>query len=307
MDCVICNEKDTSKSFVANPSLDSFEKILSRSRERAEYKDSTVLNFVERTKGVTAVELLENRCRYHESCYASFANIGKLQRVKKRYATSLDTGEPSAIKRKSGRPSLTSLEGKDSETVRTRSKSTLYDKTLCIICQKPGGKVHEVQTKDVGRKMLSVSEKLDDKLFYMRLNAIPSADDAIANDVVYHNICWVVAQRKAKPKNPPAENYIKTLSDIELINFIEVDLTENSENLLDMNKLNSIYKVILLENGEQTEHLASNYKKHIKELVEENIPNVVFVKSAQKNQARKADDHFDSRRSCSALSRHSCG
>lgn len=87
------------------------------------------------------------------------------------------------------------------------------------------------------------------KLFYMRLNTISSADDGITNDVVYHNVCWVVAQRKAKPKTLPAESYIRTLSDILLINFIEVDLTENSENLLDMKKLNCIYKVILLENG----------------------------------------------------------
>ena len=79
-----------------------------------------------------------------------------------------------------------------------------------------------------------------------------------------------------------AENHIKTLSDIGLINVIEVNLTENSQNLLDMNKLNSIYKVILFENGAWTEHLASNYEKQREELVEENIPNAVFVKSIQK-------------------------
>lgn len=56
-----------------------------------------------------------------------------------------------------------------------------------------------------------------------------------------------------------------------------------------------VFTVIFLENGIQTEHLASNYKKHIKELVEENIPNAVFVKSIQSKKP-KPDVYFDSRR-----------
>ena len=75
--------------------------------------------------------------------------------------------------------------------------------------------------------MSPVSEKVDEKFFYMRLNTIASSKDFIANDFVYHNICWVVAQKKTNSKLSAAENYIKTLSDIELINFLEVDLTEN--------------------------------------------------------------------------------
>ena len=74
MDFVLFNEKDTSKSF---------GKVLSSSRERVKYKDSYVLNFVENIKGVAIVELLENRCRYHGSCYAGFANIEMLLCVEK--------------------------------------------------------------------------------------------------------------------------------------------------------------------------------------------------------------------------------
>ena len=121
----------------------------------------------------------------------------------------------------------------------------------------------------------------------------PAADDTITNDVLCHSVCWVVARRKVEPKpshyslSPtPAENHIKTSSDIELINFIKADLTENSENLLDMKKRNSIYKVILFEIEARTEHLTSNYKKHREELVEENIQNAVFVK-VHKNQPEK--------------------
>ena len=84
-----------------------------------------MLNFAERNKGVSAVELLKNRFRYHESCYASFVNSGKLQRVKKRCATSIDTGDPSAIKCMPNRPSLTSIKEKDPETIMIWFKSIL--------------------------------------------------------------------------------------------------------------------------------------------------------------------------------------
>ena len=55
--------------------------------------------------------------------------------------------------------------------------------------------------------MLQVSKKFADK--FRRLNTIMSAEDALANHVLYHNQCWVIAKRKAK----------HTLSETELINF----------------------------------------------------------------------------------------
>ena len=225
MDCILRNEKDTSKSFEGNSSLYSFEKVLNRQQKRDKYKNSTALNVVENTNEVNAAELLQKRCRFHKSCYK-----------------------------------------KDPETVKARSKSTLYNRRLCIICQKPSWNVHKVRTRNIGRKMSSLSEKVDDELFYMRLNTIASSTDAIANDLVYHNVGFLLREKLSQ--NSPLLETISTLSDIELINFIELGLTENSKNILDINKLNSIYQVIFHENGTQIKHLASsNCKIHIKELV----------------------------------------
>ena len=284
MDCYICLEKDAKKSFVQKPSLDSFEKLLKRTQERATYKDVTVTNFVERTKNVTAADLIEQNKRYHESCYANFANTGKLQRAKKRFYDSIDTGESSVIKRKAGRPSLNLSVAGNEEGLTTRSRSESHDKTLCIICQTPGGKLHRVQTKTTGNSMLEVSEKLSEKSFFRRLNSISTASDANANDVMYHNICWADAKKKSVPKAKPIENFTRTLSDIELIHCIETELIQQTEKVLDMNIVNSMYREILLENGESRENLAYNYKKYIKELILDNIPDIVFVKGKQKNK-----------------------
>ena len=45
--------------------------------------------------------------------------------------------------------------------------------------------------------------------------------------------------------------------------------------------------MILLESGAGPKHLGSSYKKHIRELVEKNIPNIVFVKSKSKNKPQR--------------------
>ena len=54
-----------------------------------------------------------------------------------------------------------------------------------------------------------------------------------------------------------------------------------------MNKLNEVYKKMLAENGENPDNISSNYKKQLKELVEENLPEICFVLSSQKNKPEK--------------------
>ena len=46
--------------------------------------------------------------------------------------------------------------------------------------------MHKVEFFQTGQNMLKVAEKLEDKSFYLRLDAIPNVADAVANDVHYH-------------------------------------------------------------------------------------------------------------------------
>ena len=46
MECIICLEKSDKKSFVQKPSLVALAKLLERRRERAQFKDYSVLDFV---------------------------------------------------------------------------------------------------------------------------------------------------------------------------------------------------------------------------------------------------------------------
>ena len=54
-----------------------------------------------------------------------------------------------------------------------------------------------------------------------------------------------------------------------------------------MNKLNEVYKKMLAENGENPDNISSNYKKQLKELVEENLPKICFAPSNQRNKPEK--------------------
>ena len=168
------------------------------------------MDFVERLESTTAEELFERKVNYHDKCYSSFASVNKLDRARKRFAESINIGESSVVKRKKGWPSLTGeTTDNDNKIPRTRSKAEKYDKTMCIICQKPDGHTCKVAFKETGKTVLSVAQKLSDKTFFIRLNTITHADDAIAKDVLYHNLCWEKAKRLAKQKPKSVENYAK--------------------------------------------------------------------------------------------------
>ena len=50
MECIICLEKGDKKSFVQKPSMIALANLLERTGEWAEFKDCSVLHFVERVE-----------------------------------------------------------------------------------------------------------------------------------------------------------------------------------------------------------------------------------------------------------------
>ena len=125
-----------------------------------------------------------------------------------------------------------------------------------------------------------------DKYFFCRINSITNAEDTVANEVVYHDVCWVKAKREAKRKPIKVENFVETLSDIELVNYFELEFLLQKDYIMTMNDADKIYKKKLLDNGVNENELLSSYKKHLKKLLQENLPILVVVKSRQRNQPK---------------------
>ena len=53
--------------------------------------------------------------------------------------------------------------------------------------------------------------------------------------------------------------------------------------VLDMNKVDLVYKNILIENDIEKTDLARDYKRKLKEVIEDYVSNAAFVKSKHKN------------------------
>ena len=88
MECIIRLETDAKKISVAFPTLDSFLKLLERSRQRAQYMDNSAMDFFERTRNLNPGDLLAKNTSYHKS-YADIANTTKIERAKNCTTTSL--------------------------------------------------------------------------------------------------------------------------------------------------------------------------------------------------------------------------
>ena len=101
---------------------------------------------------------------------------------------------------------------------------------MCIICQKEGGILYKVETKPKGLKIFEAAKKIDGKSFFIRLNTLCNAADAVVNDVQYHQRCWFNAQRNAKKTNNThcdtdsieIDDTSRVISDIELLNVGQV-------------------------------------------------------------------------------------
>ena len=130
----------------------------------------------------------------------------------------MDEGELSIIKRKAGRPSLSSSH-QTSEGLTTISNSKPYVKESHIIYQVPGSSVSKVEFETTEKYMLEVPRKLQDKRFIRRLTEVIKADDAVAIDVVYVNRCWANATSKVCPRQEKDDSINRTLSEIQDKNF----------------------------------------------------------------------------------------
>ena len=123
-------------------------------------------------------------------------------------------------KRESSRPSSSTTQVEKEEPLTIRSKIKVFSRKLCIILQTTGASyLTHAEFKKTGIHMLKVSDKLRDMFFFRNTNSIINAEDAIANEVVYHDVCWVKTKREARPKAIKVENFVEPLSDIELVNY----------------------------------------------------------------------------------------
>ena len=206
---------------------------------------------------------------YHPYCYAEFRNSNKRDRTGTRYNEAVMQSDSSISKKQAGRSSgLRKTEEILTEDRRLRFQSVIYNRDLCVICQRSVGVLRTVAFLETRQSMLKIAEKPEEKSFFLRLNTIPNATDAVVNEVKYHLKCWSESKRianKVQEEEMEEEPVIASVvSDIELVNAIECALNDPSRRVLDMNSM-------LFENGMPEQSMKSNYKRYLKELIRKNV------------------------------------
>ena len=125
-----------------------------------------------------------------------------------------------------------------------------------------------------------MSAKLTNRNFFIRLNSLSDPTDAVANDVQYHQLCWIYAQRDAQPPKDKVLNQKHcVIADIEILNAIKCELTNPTGVPMNMNNINATCNNLLNEN--QYEYTGNDYKKHLKHL------NIEFIKPKCRNESEK--------------------
>ena len=132
--------------------------------------------------------------------------------------------------------------------------------------------------------MFEVAKKIDDKSFFVRLNTLCNAADAVANDVQYDQRFWLYAQCNAKKtNNTHCDTDIIEIDDTSrVISDFELDKKENTD--LNMNNINT--NINLLQDNNYAD-INPNYKRYLKQLILENTPYVEFIKPRRKNESEK--------------------
>ena len=204
---------------------------------------------------------------YHRSCYKEFSKRSKLDRVIDRFQKAVQHKKSSLSQNKIGRPSLGTISTpvNKSDTPKTlRSSSGIFDKTMCIICQKPGEKLNEVQYKATGKTMLSVATKHYNDRVLRRLNSIAASDDCVATDAKYHFKCWVLMKRYVQQKDnsietQEIENICYVVADIKTISILKQESDDPSHKSVTTVSVEILYRELLLELGVKKEDLHNSY------------------------------------------------
>ena len=110
------------------------------------------------------------------------------------------------------------------------------------------------------------------------------AGDASALEKHYHKSCLRIAQRQIKAnKDHDNESLIRSLCDEQLILAVQNTLKDEEDVMLDMSQVNDAYLSILKRYRVDVDE-TTNHRKYLKKIIQEQLPDVQFVRSLRRNE-----------------------
>ena len=113
--------------------------------------------------------------------------------------------------------------------------------------------LHDVTTENVGSQLIKVGQETNNSSLQARLSNLVASEDplsAVSYDMKYHLACSVKANREVNKKNKPTSSnysYCQVISDLEILEVMELELNSNSGIILNMNDIHTTYVNIFEE------------------------------------------------------------
>ena len=274
--CIICNEGATSsRRLVSNP--DMIEDLIRCCEERVALGDLDLKHLCDR---LSSLSESDRKCVcYHSECRKPIVNKIMIERLRGKRSM---YESAACSSRGPGRPS-SSFESTRPKRTKTNPKSQMCLFSTCSFCSNDQSEtLHRVYTDNVGENLLEIKHKTQDDQVRTCVSELESPGDASALEKHYHKKCLRSAQRTYGPKCDSNSQLIRSVCDEQLLISVQNALTDDNVTL-SMADVNEEYLLILKRyQVELTE--TANYRKHLKKLITDRLPNVQFIKSLRKNE-----------------------
>ena len=284
--CFICKKdvksSDNYKVYSFNPTLSSIDTLIDCIKKRHEYGELEFSELYKEIKDMPAQDLFNQGISYHKQCYASSTNKSKIERGKVRFEKGKESSSTNVIVNKSaGRPKKP---GGTQESESRTSRDFLFDKYLCIFCQEGKSEIlHSVETVNMGNQFLEIGKQRINDAVKRRLSLLVADGNplsAVTYDMKYHLSC-LVKNKRCCQKHPTnsitisEDAKLRLIADLEIIEVIKSELSDERDKLIDMNEIHDAYINILHEHCYSVPE-KPNFKKYLKKLILDNIQDVHF-------------------------------
>ena len=273
--CIFCNEGSTSsKRLTNNP--DMIDKLVDCCNERLSLGQSYIKQLSDRLASLSESE--RKFVRYHSECRKHIVNMSMIARLRSKRVRS---DSPVCLARSPGRPINTTDSARPKRTTST-PKTNVCVFSSCSFCPNDSaGYLHRAFSDGIGERLIEIKLKTQDDQVTTCLSELEGAGDASALEKYYNRTCLRSAQRTFTPVVHNNVQVIRTVCDEQLLLSIQNTLSDGVT--LNLGEVNDVYLIILERYHVEVDE-TTNYRKHLKQLNTEYLPNAQFVKSFRKNE-----------------------
>ena len=273
--CIVCGRGDATVK--CSDDEDNFNHFKQCLNDRVKYGELKYAKLAEQIEEVDDWKTVA----YHKECRKLIVHSVNIERLRKRsFMLSDDNGLHTNPKK--GRPGNYSDKRKNRVLEELHPQSCIF--SHCAFCPKTINDTHQVLTENKGSSLLEIKINTYDDDIRVALSDLFEAGDAVAKKKRYHRHCCRTAERSTNCDiNASKNRRLFDICDAEITLFVKEAISQPG-NVMTMNEVNDAYVNMLSEHDMCTTNNI-NYKKQLKSLLLENVPNIQIVASAIKNHS----------------------